>query len=60
MADETLYDRRGGTYGIAGAVDVLALEIAATLNFVGVPDQEHQEFMTIIESYRPQVVAAVA
>ncbi len=127
MADETLYERLGGTYAIAGAVDVLvdrlfanaavnaneavhahhgvaanapgykflvtawsieaaggpkcypgrdmvaahdtlhiddagfdavAVEIAATLNFLGVPAAEHKEFMDIIESYRPQVVTA--
>jgi hemoglobin len=125
MADGTLYDRLGGMYAIAGAVDVLvdrlfanaavnaneavhahhgvaanapgykflvtawtieatggpkcypgrdmvkahdelhindaefdavALEIAATLNFLGVPDVEQKEFMEIIESYRSQVV----
>ncbi|MBW0105687.1 group 1 truncated hemoglobin [Pseudonocardia sp. KRD291] len=129
MADETLYDRLGGIYGIAGAVDVLVdrlfanaavnaneavhahhgvpanapgykflvtawsveaaggpkcypgmdmtkahetmnvtppqfdavkMEIAATLNFLGVPAVEHTEFMDIIESYRSQVVTAVA
>lgn len=128
MADETLYDRLGGIYGIAGAVDVLVdrlfanasvnanpvvhahhgdpanapgykflvtawsveavggpkcypgldmekahdamnitqdqfdavkLEIASTLNFLGVPAAEHTEFMDIIESYRTQVVAKV-
>ncbi|MEJ2864341.1 group I truncated hemoglobin [Actinomycetospora flava] len=122
---ESLYDRLGGTYGIAGAVDVLvdrlfqnasvnanenvhahhgkpanapgykflvtawsieaaggpkcypgldmeaahstlqiddegfdavALEIAATLSFLGVPDAEHREFMNIIEGYRSSVV----
>lgn len=127
MAEDTLYDRLGGTYGIAGAVDVLvdrlfanvavnaneavhahhgvaanapgykflvtgwtieatggpkcypgmdmtkahdtlsidedgfnavSMEIAATLNFLGVPAAEHKEFMDIIESYRPQVVTA--
>jgi hemoglobin len=127
MADETLYDRLGGMYAIAGAVDVLvdrlfanaavnaneavhahhgvpanapgykflvtawsieaaggpkcypgrdmvaahdrlhiddagfdavAVEIAATLNFLGVPAAEQKEFMEIIESYRSQVVAA--
>lgn len=127
MADETLYDRLGGTYAIAGAVDVLvdrlfanaavnaneavhahhgvaanapgykflvtawsieaaggpkcypgrdmvvahdtlhiddagfdavAVEIAATLGFLGVPTAEQKEFMEIIESYRSQVVAA--
>jgi hemoglobin len=125
MAEKTLYERLGGTYGIAGAVDVLvdrlfanvlvnanqavhahhgnpanapgykflvtawsiemtggpkcypghdmetahqmlhideqgfnavALEIAATLSYLGVPDTERTEFMDIIESYRPQVV----
>jgi len=129
MSDESLYQRLGGTYGIAGAVDVLvdrlfanaavnandavhahhgdpanapgykflvtawsieaaggpkcysgrdmekahdglnisehdfdavAMEIAATLNFLGVPVAEHREFMDIIESYRPQVVARAA
>jgi hemoglobin len=127
MSDGSLYERLGGVYGIAGAVDVLvdrlfanvsvnanqavhahhgnpanapgykflvtawsieaaggpkcylgrdmgtahdelgisrpdfdavAMEVAATLNFVGVPPAEHQEFMAIIESYRPQVVTA--
>lgn len=127
MAGETLYERLGGTYGIAGAVDVLvdrlfanalvnaneavhahhgvpanapgykflvtgwtieatggprcypghdmvkahdelsitddnfdavAFEIAATLNFLGVPAAEHKEFMDIIESHRSQVVQA--
>jgi hemoglobin len=124
MAEETLYDRLGGIYGIAGAVDILvdrlysnasanmnpevekfhkqqgqagfkflvtawsvehtggpkcypgrnmdeahkdlnvsqhdfdvvALEIAATLGYVGVPEKEHKEFMEIIESYRSMVV----
>ena len=36
--------------------DVVATEIAATLFHVGVPAQEHKEFMAIIESYRSQVV----
>ena len=36
--------------------DIVATEIAATLYHVGVPPQEHQEFMTIIESYRSMVV----
>jgi hemoglobin len=127
MAEATLYERLGGTYGIGGAVDVLvdrlfanvsvnanegvhahhgnpanapgykflvtawtieatggpkcypgqdmtkahdelsitgeqfdavAFEIAATLNFLGVPAVEHKEFMEIIESYRSQVVQA--
>ena len=127
MAEASLYDRLGGTYAIAGAVDVLvdrlfanaavnaneavhahhgdpanapgykflvtawsieaaggpacypgrdmtpahdtlaitdeqfdavAVEIAATLNFLGVPAPEQKEFMEIIESYRPQVVEA--
>ena len=38
--------------------DAVALEIASTLNFCGVPDAEHREFMDIIESYRSQVVAS--
>ena len=126
MAEESLYDRLGGIYGIAGAVsilvdrlysnasanmnpavdafhkqqghdgfkflvtawsveqtggprcypgrdmkeshaelgvsehdfDVVALEIAATLSYVGVPEREHREFMDIIESYRSMVVAS--
>ncbi len=129
MAEESLFDRLGGVYGIAGAVDVLvdrlfanvavnaneavhahhgnpanapgykflvtawsiektggpqcyfgqdmekahdalkideqgfdavAMEIAATLNFLGVPAAEHGEFMAIIESYRSQVVTEPA
>ena len=124
MSGESLFERLGGTYGIAGAVDVLvdrlfenalvnanegvhahhgvpanapgykflvtawsieaaggpkcypgldmvaahdelaitseqfdavAFEIAATLNFLGVPRAEHEEFMAIIEHYRPEV-----
>jgi hemoglobin len=127
MSDQSLYERLGGTYAIAGAVDVLvdrlfanvavnanpavhehhgnpanapgykflvtawsieaaggpkcypgrdmveaheslniddhgfdavALEIAATLSFLGVPDAEHKELMEIIESYRAQVTGA--
>ncbi|GAA4902274.1 hemoglobin [Actinomycetospora succinea] len=127
MPEQSLYERLGGTYGIAGAVDVLVdrlfanvavnanpavhahhgdpanapgykflvtawsieaaggpkcypghdmvkaheelaidqagfdavkTEIAATLSFLGVPTAEHDEFMAIIESYRPQVVQA--
>lgn len=38
--------------------DVVASEIAATLYHVGVPRQEHTEFMAIIESYRQMVVGA--
>jgi hemoglobin len=40
--------------------NVVALEIAATLSYVGVPEQEHKEFMDIIESYRPMVVTKAA
>ncbi|MEJ7705519.1 MAG: group 1 truncated hemoglobin [Geodermatophilaceae bacterium] len=36
--------------------DIVATEIAATLFHVGVPRQEHKEFMDIIESYRSMVV----
>ncbi len=129
MAEDTLYDRLGGMYAIAGAVDVLvdrlfanvavnaneavhahhgdpanapgykflvtawsveatggpkcypgrdmvvthdglsitdeqfdavAVEIAATLNFLGVPLAEQKEFMEIIERYRSEVVPAAA
>ncbi len=121
----SLYDRLGGTYGIAGAVDILVdrlfanvavnanekvhvhhgnpanapgykflvtawsieaaggpkcypgmdmlaahdglaidtkgfnavfKEIAATLDFLDVPEHEHDEFMALIERYRPEVV----
>ena len=38
--------------------DIVATEIAATLFHVGVPQPEHGEFMTIIESYRSMVVGA--
>ena len=104
MSTTTLYDRLGGIYGIAGAVDILvdrlfanvavnandgvhahhgdpangpgykflvtawsveqfdavAMEIEATLNFVGVPKAEMMEFMAIIERYRGEVVQAEA
>ena len=36
--------------------DLVKAEIAATLFHVGVPRQEHKEFMDIIESYRSMVV----
>ncbi len=38
--------------------DIVKGEIAATLFHVGVPRQEHGEFMDIIESYRSMVVGA--
>ncbi|WP_219412473.1 group I truncated hemoglobin [Pseudonocardia nigra] len=38
--------------------DVVALEIKATLSYLGVPVREIDEFMGIIESYRSTVVAA--
>jgi hemoglobin len=40
--------------------DVVALEIAATLSFLGAPEQEHKEFVDLIESYRSMVVAPSA
>ncbi len=40
--------------------DIVAGEIAATLFHVGVPQQEHKEFMAIIESYRSMVVGTPA
>jgi hemoglobin len=36
--------------------DIVATEISATLNHVGVPEKEHKEFMAIIERYRPMVL----
>ena len=36
--------------------DIVAGEIVATLNYVGVPLEEHKEFMNIIESFRSMVV----
>lgn len=36
--------------------DAVAMEIAATLSFLDVPDKEHKEFMDLIESYRSTVV----
>ncbi|WP_326769797.1 group 1 truncated hemoglobin [Streptomyces sp. NBC_01591] len=40
--------------------DVVALEIAATLSFCGVPQQEAKEYLDIIESYRHDVLTASA
>jgi hemoglobin len=40
--------------------DVVALEIAATLSYLGVPKAEHDEFMAIIESYRSMVLTGSA
>jgi hemoglobin len=40
--------------------DAVAMEIAATLSFLGVPDAEHKEFMDLIESYRSEVVDKAA
>lgn len=50
-AHETLHIDEAG-------FDAVKFEIAATLSFVGVPPEEHNEFMTIIESYRSTVVQA--
>lgn len=36
--------------------DAVAQEISATLNFLGVPAAEQNEFMEIIERYRPEVI----
>ena len=38
--------------------DAVSMEIASTLNYLGVPDGESTEFMDIIESYRSRVVQA--
>ncbi|MEO8850695.1 MAG: group 1 truncated hemoglobin [Allobranchiibius sp.] len=38
--------------------DAVAMEIGATLMFLGVPEHERNEFNAIIESYRQQVVQA--
>lgn len=38
--------------------DVVALEIAATLSFCGVPEAEAKEYLDIIESYRRDVIDA--
>lgn len=43
---ETLYERVGGTSGIAGAVDLLVEWLytnASTLTHVDVPEQEHND-----------------
>lgn len=40
--------------------DAVALEIRATLRFLGVPQREEDEFMAVIEKYRSQVVATAA
>jgi hemoglobin len=40
--------------------DVVALEIDATLSYLGAPEKEHKEFMDLIESYRSMVVAQPA
>ncbi len=40
--------------------DAVAMEIAATLMFLGVPERERAEFNDIIEGYRPEVVQAAA
>ncbi len=42
----------------APGFDAVAMEIAATLMFLGVPVRERAEFNAIIESYRHQVVQA--
>ena len=39
--------------------DIVKTEIAATLNFVGVPAAEHDEFLAIVERYRNDVVSPV-
>lgn len=44
----------------AAGFDAVAMEIAATLMFLGVPERERDEFNTIIQSYRGQVVQSGA
>lgn len=41
----------------AEGFDAVAMEIAATLMYLGVPELERNEFNRLIESYRGQVVA---
>ena len=50
-AHETLHIDEAG-------FDAVAVEIAATLSFLNVPQAEHKEFMDIIESYRSQVITS--
>ena len=38
----------------------MAMEIAATLMFLGVPERERTEFNDIIETYRPEVIQPAA
>ncbi len=44
----------------AAGFDAVAMEIASTLMFLGVPQRERDEFNAIIERYRPEVVQAPA
>jgi hemoglobin len=44
----------------APGFDAVAMEIAATLMFLGVPERERDEFNAIIETYRSQVVQSTA
>ncbi len=49
-----------GLFIDASGFDAVAMEIAATLMFLGVPERERDEFNSIIESYRHEVVQAGA
>lgn len=44
----------------AAGFDAVAMEIAATLMFLGVPERERDEFNGIIQGYRDQVVQVSA
>lgn len=55
--DATAHD---GLFIDTAGFDAVAMEIAATLMFLGVPERERDEVNSIIESYRHQVVQSPA
>ncbi len=55
-----MFAAHANMYATEEDFDVVALEIASALSFCGVPRQEAQEYLEIIESYREMVLTAAS
>ena len=58
-AGEDMVAAHDGLHIDTKGFDAVYKEIAATLNFLDVPEAEHAEFMALIEKHRPEVVDGV-
>lgn len=59
-AGRDMVEAHDGLFIDEAGFNAVAMEIASTLSFLGVPERECAEFNAIIESYRGQVVQAPA